>query len=58
MIALLTVKHNIIKSLVDSLLNNKVEFEFNTMHRSFRIRKVSSGCYLQIRIVIYFQQNF
>lgn len=53
MIALLTVEQGIVKNLINSLIDYKVDFEFNVAHRSFRIKGVSQwmlltdkDCYL------------
>lgn len=40
MIVLITVKHNIVRDLTDKLLQKKVDFEFDSMRGSFRIKKV------------------
>lgn len=53
MTILITVKHNILKDLVNKLLNNGIDFEFNNMRCSFRIKGITQwmlltdkDCYL------------
>lgn len=46
MILLLTVKQQIIKSLVTELIENKIKFEMNTSHHSLRINNVRRWMYL------------
>lgn len=46
MVITVSVKHNIIKHLCEKLVENKITFEMNTAHGSFRMHNVTQWLYL------------